>query len=124
MACSATEMAGTAVVGDWNLSPARSFEVDVVVAGAEQLVQTEAGRGTIEGVASAHIGIADKIFGRGERGFELGVLVAHDDELEPGRYERACKLGDLGEGGWDDNDAGKGHGGISAELAIGADIFQ
>jgi hypothetical protein len=100
-----------AVVGNRHLGAARSLEIDVVVAGAEQLVQTEAGRGTIEGVAGAHIGVADEIFGGCERGFELGVLVAHDDELEPGRCERAGKLGDLGEGGRDDNDAGKGHGG-------------
>src|SRR6516162_6809305 len=109
-----------AVVGNRHLGAARSLEIDVVVAGAEQLVQTEAGRGTIEGVAGAHIGVADEIFGGCERGFELGVLVAHDDELEPGRCERAGKLGDLGEGGRNDNDAGKGHGEVNAELTIGA----
>src|SRR5262249_41766902 len=40
-----------AVVGNQHLGAARSLEIDVVVAGAEQLVQTEAGGGTIEGVA-------------------------------------------------------------------------
>jgi hypothetical protein len=80
-------------------------------------VQTQAGRGTIEGVAGAHIGVANEILGGCKRGFELGVLVVHDDKLEPGRGERSGKLGDLGEGGRDDHDAGKGHAG--GQCAIG-----
>src|SRR5215510_14530966 len=112
MACSATEMAlAPPLLETGTLARRAASRSNIVVAGAEQLVQTEAGRGTIEGVAGAHIGVADEIFGDCERGFELGVLVAHDDELEPGWCERAGKLGDLGEGGRDDNDAGKGHGG-------------
>src|SRR5262249_15982635 len=86
-----------AVIGNRHLGAARSLEIDIVVAGAEQLVQTEAGRGTLEGLAGAHIGVADKIFGGCERGFELGALVTDDDELEPGRCERAGKLGDPGD---------------------------
>jgi hypothetical protein len=94
---------GAAVVGDRHLGAPRRVEIDVVVAGAEQLHQLEPRRRAVERVLHGQARIAQHVFGLPEHGRKLRPVAAHQHQLVAGRRQRAGDLAGLGRRRHDDD---------------------
>ena len=94
---------GAAIVGDGHLRAPRRLEIDVVVAGAEQLHQPQPRRRPVERVFHGQARIAQHVFGLPERGRKLRPVAAHQHQLVAGRRQRAGDLTGLGRRRRDDD---------------------
>ena len=96
MACSDTEIAlAPPLLADRHLGAPRGLQIDVVVAGAEQLDQLQLGRRLMKRVRHLQARIADYVFRRGHRRLGFG-LAFHDHGVEARRRHLAGNLADLG----------------------------
>jgi hypothetical protein len=98
IACSDTEIAlAPPLFDERHFRAPRGLEIDVVVAGAEQLHELRASAPPCRIVPHRNVRIGDHVLDAGQVGDDLGIVV-NDDCLEPLRRHIARDVGDLGGG--------------------------
>ena len=94
-----------AIVRERHFRAPRGLEVDIVVAGAEQLHQPELRHRLVELILHRDVRIGDHVFDAGKVGDDLGIVV-DDHGFETLRRHLARDVGDLGGGTRNENFGG------------------